>query len=122
MEQPPADPAAEGRDQTLREDDREDGRDRQAGDGEDGRDGGEGEGETGQGVLGGRRSEPERRKVAPRTWARDGPNMLTADSSGEPVARWTRVPRARPATVWAAVWAAEESRSGVNSGVRGSCR
>jgi hypothetical protein len=44
--------------------------------------------------------------------------MLTADRNGEPVARNTIVPRARPPIVWAAAKAAKESRNGVNSGVR----
>ena len=37
-------------------------------------------------ALGGSRSAAESSVVAPITWARDGPNMLRADSSGEPVA------------------------------------
>ncbi len=69
-------------------------------------------------ALGGSRSAPDSRKVAPTTWASDGPNMLTAASSGEPVARNTWVPSASPPSVWAAVWAAVDRKSGVNSGVR----
>ncbi|GGM02552.1 hypothetical protein GCM10010129_52340 [Streptomyces fumigatiscleroticus] len=69
-------------------------------------------------ARGGSRSAPDRNSVAPSTWARDGPNMLTADSSGESVARYTSVPSARPLTVWAAIPAEEERKRGVNSGVR----
>ncbi len=38
-------------------------------------------------ALGGSRSAPDIRSVAPSICASDGPNMLTADSSGDPVAR-----------------------------------
>jgi hypothetical protein len=48
--------------------------------------------------------------------------MLTADSSGDPVARYTRVPRASPAMVWATVCADAATKKGVNSGVRNSSR
>ncbi|GAA3131019.1 hypothetical protein GCM10010521_16320 [Streptomyces rameus] len=73
---------------------------------------------AGRAVRGGSRSAPESRKVAPSTWASEGPNMLTADSSGEPVTRNTSVPRASPPTVCAAVCAAEPKKRGANSGVR----
>ncbi|MFK4543573.1 hypothetical protein RKD29_003169 [Streptomyces tendae] len=69
-------------------------------------------------ARGGSRSAPERKNVAPSIWARAGPNMLTAESSGEFVARNTSVPRARPLTVWAARLPAEERKRGLNSGVR----
>ncbi len=48
--------------------------------------------------------------------------MLTADSSGDSVARYTRVPRARPPIVWATVWADAARKNGVNSGVRNRSR
>jgi hypothetical protein len=73
-------------------------------------------------ARGGSRSAPESRNVAPSNWASCGPNMLTADRRGEPVARKTSVPRARPPIVWAAAEAAKESRNGVNSGVRNRVR
>jgi hypothetical protein len=44
--------------------------------------------------------------------------MLTAESSGEAVARYTSVPSARPPIVDAAVWRAVERKRGVNSRVR----
>ena len=68
-------------------------------------------------ARGGSRSAPERKNVAPSTWARAGPNMLSADSSGEFVARNTSVPRASPLTVWAAMLAEEERKRALNSGV-----
>ncbi len=73
-------------------------------------------------ARGGRRSAPDSRNVAPSTCGSDCPNMLSADSSGESVARNTRTPRASPPTVWAMTLADEARKSGVNSGVRKSCR
>ncbi len=48
--------------------------------------------------------------------------MLTADSSGDSVARNTRVPRASPPIVWADRLAEEARKNGVNSGVRNRSR
>ena len=73
-------------------------------------------------ARGGSRSAADSSAVAPITWAREGPNMLRADSSGEPVAAYTSVPRASPVTVLAATCAAEVRKSGVNSGARKSSR
>lgn len=69
-------------------------------------------------ARGGSRSAPESRKAPPSNCASCGPNMLTADRNGEPVARKTSVARASPPIVWAAAKAAKESRNGVNSAVR----
>ncbi len=68
------------------------------------------------------RSAADNSVAAPTSWARDGPNMARAVSSGEPVAAWTRVPRASPETVVAATDRALETKSGVNSGARKSSR
>lgn len=69
-------------------------------------------------ARGASRSAADSRVVAPTTWASCGPNMLTADSSGESVALYTSVPRARPAIVEAAELSAEDRKRGVNSRVR----
>jgi hypothetical protein len=68
------------------------------------------------------RSAADSSVAAPTTCAREGPNMARADSSGDPVAEWTRVPRASPLTVEAANDSALVAKSGVNSGVRNSSR
>ncbi len=73
-------------------------------------------------ARGGRRSAPERKKVAPSIWASCGPNILTAESKGDAVARYTRVASASPLMVRAAFWAAKERKNGVYSGVRKSSR
>lgn len=71
-------------------------------------------------ARGGSRSAAESMVAAPTIWASEGPNMLSAVSNGESVARYTRVPRARPLTVEAAVRKQEDRKSGVNSRVRKS--
>jgi hypothetical protein len=68
------------------------------------------------------RSAADNKVAAPTSWARDGPNMASAVSSGDPVAEWTRVPRASPETVPAATDRPLEAKSGVNSGARKSSR
>ena len=86
-EQPVAHPAAHRRDQPLAEDDREDGPHRQAGQGQDG--GAQAEHQRQRrsvAARGGSRSAADSSVAAPITWASDAPNMLRADSSGDPVA------------------------------------
>ncbi|GGV52247.1 hypothetical protein GCM10010293_64560 [Streptomyces griseoflavus] len=71
-------------------------------------------------ARGGRRSAADIRSVAPRTWARDGPNMLRADSRGEAVCRWTSVARARPLVVRAGVRAEAERGPGAGGSSAGA--
>ena len=71
---------------------------------------------------GGSRSAADISSVAPSTCARAGPNMLSADSNGEPVAVNTSVPSARPLTVVPAMDSVREANSGAYSGVRNSSR
>lgn len=73
-------------------------------------------------ARGGSRSAADSRVSAPATWASDGPNIARADSRGEPVRVYTRVPSARPVAVWAAVCTETAAKKGVNSGVRNSSR
>ncbi len=73
-------------------------------------------------ARGGSRSAADSSTVAPSTCAKDEPNMLRADSSGDPVAPYTSVPSARPLTVEAATCADATVNRGVNSGVRKSSR
>ncbi len=73
-------------------------------------------------ARGGSRSAADSRVSAPATWASDGPNIASADSSGEPVRAYTRVPSARPVAVLAAVCTETAAKKGVNSGVRNSSR
>ncbi len=73
-------------------------------------------------ARGGSRSAAESSVSAPAAWASDGPNIASADSRGEPVRVYTRVPSARPVAVWAAVWTETAVKKGVNSGVRNSSR
>ena len=57
---------------------------------------------------------------APATWASDGPNITSADSSGNPVEEYTSVASASPVTVDAATCADEATKRAVNSGTRNS--
>jgi hypothetical protein len=73
-------------------------------------------------ARGGTRSATESTVVAPSSWANAEPNMLSADSSGDPVRAYTRVPSARLLSVEAATCADDATNNGVNSRVRNSSR
>jgi hypothetical protein len=106
----------------LQEHEGEDRADRQTGECQQGRTDREGRVDAGEGGTGRQAVGADRKKVAPSIWASCGPNMLTAESKGDAVARYTRVASARPLMVRAAFWAAKERKNGVYSGVRKSSR